>query len=79
MKYLTVMVMLLGLVGCGEIDPEYQVALNNYAKDQCNGKILSIDNWSFLTTSGYTCITDEGVEYREVNMRNIPVKYWEIE
>lgn len=78
MKYIMMVVVLLGLSGC-TIEPDYKKALENYAKDQCKGKLKSVNSMQVLNEAGYHCITDKGVEYTLVQLNEIPVKYWEIE
>jgi len=78
-----VMIIVLAFMisGCS-LDPDIQEALNNYAKANCNGKLLEVQH---LTMDGtldsdmsFRCVTDKGVETYRVVIKNIPVKYWEI-
>ncbi len=78
MKYIIMLVALMTLSGC-TIEPDYKKALDNYAKDQCKGKLKSVNSLQVFHEAGYHCITDTGVQYVQVMLNEIPVKYWEIE
>jgi hypothetical protein len=63
--------------GCS-MDEEHKTAFYNYAKDNCKGKLLSVDTWQTLGQAGYHCVTDAGKSYIVLHLHEIPVKYWEI-
>lgn len=82
MKYTIICTLLLMLSGCS-LDPRFQTALNNYAKDNCNGKLLYVGTATFDGTVSsnmfYQCVEDTGVKNYAVKIADIPQKYWEIE
>lgn len=82
MKYIITMTMLIALTGCS-LEPEYQTALNNYAKDKCKGKLLGVGTKTIDGTlhskMWYDCIEDTGVKTYFVTIGEIPQQYWEIE
>ena len=83
MKHTIICSILLMLTGC-TLDPKYQTALNNYAKANCNGKLLAVTTKTTLdpTTSamvGFECVEDTGIKTYWIKIKEIPQKYWEIE
>lgn len=72
----------ISLLGCS-LDPRYQTALENYAKDNCTGKLLSVSKLTIDGTIGstmtYQCVEDTGVKTYSIKISDIPQKYWEIE
>lgn len=77
-----IVITVLVLSGCS-LDPEFQTALNNYAKDNCKGKLLQVATRSLDGTIDskmfYHCIEDSGVKTHWVTISEIPAKYWELE
>lgn len=70
------------LTGCS-LDPRYQKTLENYAKENCTGKLLAISKLTIDGTIGstmtYQCVEDTGVKTYSIKISDIPQKYWEIE
>jgi len=82
MKSLMWVAVILMLSGCS-LDPEYQKAVNNYAKDNCKGKLLEVStktgDGTLDSRMAYWCIEDSGVKTYWVTVKEIPQKYREIE
>lgn len=82
MKKIIMCCIALMLSGCS-FPEEYQTAINNYAKAECDSRQGRLTYVTERTIDGtiestfvFRCVTEKGVETHTYQLKNIPVKYW---